>query len=81
LGPVSVLIPQNGWSALVSRNAHTLSGEVTGPWARPDEDRVFVDTLRRHFAGTVSELPHHVNDPAFADACVQELTRLLERRG
>ncbi len=80
-GPASVLIPQKGWSALVSRNAHTLSGQVTGPWARPDDDRVFVDTLRRHFSGPVSELPYHINDPAFADACADELARLLERRG
>jgi uncharacterized protein (UPF0261 family) len=79
-GPVSVLIPQNGWSALVSRQAHTLSGRVTGSWARPDDDRVFVETLRRHFSGTVSELPHHINDPAFADACADELVRLLEQR-
>jgi uncharacterized protein (UPF0261 family) len=79
-GPVTVLIPQHGWSALASRDAHTLSGRVTGRWARPDDDRVFVETLRRHFSGTVCELPHHINDPAFADACIGELARLLERR-
>ena len=76
-GPVSVLIPSGGWSALVGRNAHDLSGAITGPWARPDADKVWVDTLRRHFAGTIQELPHHINDAAFADACVDELDRLL----
>jgi uncharacterized protein (UPF0261 family) len=79
-GPVTVLIPQKGWSALVSRHAHTLSGRVTGSWARPDDERVFIDTLRGQFPGTVSELPLHINDPAFADACAEELALLLERR-
>ncbi len=80
-GPVRVLIPQNGWSALVGRNAHDLSGTLTGPWMRPDVDHVFVDTLRRHFAGVIEELPHHINDPEFADACVGELVALLAERG
>lgn len=80
-GPVRVLIPQNGWSALVGRTAHDLSGTATGPWARPDIDRVFVDTLRRHFSGSIEELPHHINDPEFADASVGELVALLAERG
>jgi uncharacterized protein (UPF0261 family) len=77
-GPVSVLIPLRGWSALVGRNAHDLSGKVTGGWARPDTDKVFVDTLRRHFTGVIKELPHHINDAAFADACVDELAGLMK---
>ena len=76
-GPVTVLIPTNGWSALVSRNTHDLSGEVTGRWQRPETDRVFVETLRRHFSGVIRELPFHINDMNFADACVDELTALL----
>ena len=76
-GPVSVLLPQNGWSALAGRNAHDLSGKITGAWARPEIDRVFVDTLRVNFPGAIKELPHHINDRAFADACVAELHRLL----
>ncbi|MET0668637.1 MAG: Tm-1-like ATP-binding domain-containing protein [Xanthobacteraceae bacterium] len=49
----------------------------TGPWARPDVDRVFVETLRANFHGAIKELPHHINDAAFADACVDDLGRLL----
>ena len=76
-GPVTVLIPTNGWSALVSRNTRDLSGEVTGRWQRPETDRVFVETLRRHFSGVIRELPFHINDMNFADACIDELTALL----
>jgi uncharacterized protein (UPF0261 family) len=78
-GPVTVLIPQKGWSALSSRNAHDLSGRVTGPWARPQSDRVFVDALRTHFAGAIVELELHINDATFADACVAELARIVAR--
>lgn len=76
-GPVSVLIPNGGWSALSARQAHDLSGNVTGPWARPEVDRIFVDALRRHFRGAVRELPQHINDATFADVCVAELAGLM----
>jgi uncharacterized protein (UPF0261 family) len=79
-GPVSVLIPQRGWSALTLRDAHDLAGKVTGSWARPQTDAAFVAALRNHFAGTVRELPLHVNDAAFADACVDELGRLMPEK-
>ncbi len=80
-GPVRVLIPRAGWSALTGRKAHDLAGRETGSWARPDTDRVFVDTLRRHLRGeAIAELDHHINDAAFADACVEELIGLLRAR-
>jgi uncharacterized protein (UPF0261 family) len=79
-GPLRVLIPDGGWSALTGRKAHDIAGRETGPWARPEIDRVFVDVLRRHLAGDViAELPLHINDPAFADACVDALIGLLRR--
>jgi uncharacterized protein (UPF0261 family) len=81
MGPVRVLVPNGGWSALSTRQAHDLSGHPTAPWSRPEVDGVFVDALRRHFpGGVITELPHHINDPAFADACVEELARLLAGR-
>jgi len=79
-GPVAVLIPSKGWSALSSRNAHDLSGQVTGPWARPQDESAFVDALRAEFSGAVETLDHHINDPAFADACVEKLAALLVER-
>jgi uncharacterized protein (UPF0261 family) len=77
-GPVSVLIPAGGFSALTTRNTHDLAGNEIGPWSDPITDRVFVDSLKRHFpGGAIKEFPHHINDAAFADACVDELAAML----
>lgn len=76
-GPVTVLIPRNGMSALMARRMTDLAGNDAGPWAQPETDRVFVETLRRHFAGEVRELPLHINDDEFADACVAALSAML----
>jgi Uncharacterised protein family (UPF0261) len=56
------------------------AGRATAPWARPATDGVFVDLLKRHFPnGAIREFDHHINDAAFADACVEELIGLLSR--
>ena len=79
-GPYTVLIP-NGFSALTTRRMHDISGKDIGPWAEPETDAVFVGTLRRHIPNeNIRELPHHVNDTAFADACVDALFRLMPKR-
>ena len=71
LGPVRVLIPTEGWSQLAGRPTSDLAGSEKGAWSQPDADRVFVDSLRRHLSNeVVAELPHHINAPEFADACV-----------
>jgi uncharacterized protein (UPF0261 family) len=77
-GPVSVLIPCGGFSQLTGRALRRLDGADLGPWAQPETDAVFAAALRRHLpGGTIRELPHHINDPAFADACADEMLRLL----
>jgi uncharacterized protein (UPF0261 family) len=77
-GPVSVLIPSGGFSQLTGRTMRSLEGEELGPWAQPETDAVFAAALRRHLRNEmIMELPHHINDPAFADACVDELRRLM----
>jgi uncharacterized protein (UPF0261 family) len=79
-GPYAVLIP-NGFSGLTSRRMHDISGRETGAWAQPETDAVFVQTLRRHIPNeNIRELPHHINDAAFADACVEALFRLMPKR-
>ncbi len=79
-GPVRVLIPGGGYSQLTSRRMHDLAGNDLGPWAQPDTDAVFVDSLRRHWpGGAIAVLPHHINDAAFADACVEALTGMMRR--
>jgi uncharacterized protein (UPF0261 family) len=80
-GPLRVLIPTDGWSQLVGRKTYDLAGKEVGFWSQPETDRVFVDTLRRHLpAGALAELPHHINEQAFADACVDNLITLLRSR-
>jgi uncharacterized protein (UPF0261 family) len=79
-GPVTVLIPLHGMSALMQRRMTDIDGNDAGPWAQPQTDRVFVDTLRSYFAGDIRELPLHINDEAFADACVAALKALLPQR-
>jgi len=81
-GPVRVLIPRRGWSALTGRKTYDLAGRESGSWAQPEIDQVFVDALTRHLpGGAIKELPHHINDAALADACVDELISLLPAAG
>jgi uncharacterized protein (UPF0261 family) len=72
-GPVRVLIPFEGFSEHTKRRAQDLAGNDRGPWRRPEEYRAFTDALTAHLDGAridVEELPLHINDTAFADACV-----------
>jgi len=70
-GPVRVLVPLEGFSEHTKRRAHDLQGNDMGPWARPEDYRIFADTLKSHLKSVrVEELALHVNDTAFADACV-----------
>jgi uncharacterized protein (UPF0261 family) len=79
-GPVRVLIPGGGMSQLVGRKTYDLAGNERGTWAQPATDRVFLETLKRYLpTGTIRELPHHINDPAFADACVAEMIEMWPR--
>ena len=63
-GPVSVVIPQKGWSSVDSPK---------NPTYDPQEDRVFVDTLREQLNSDVSvvEIPANMEDEAFAQAIVK----------
>ena len=80
-GPVSVLIPSGGMSQLVGRKTYDLAGNERGAWAQPETDRVFADTLRRYLpAGAIRELPCHINDDAFADACAAEMIGMMRSR-
>ena len=70
-GPVRVLVPLLGFSEHTKRRAHNLDGKDTGPWRRPEEYALFVDALKAELACThVREHSLHINDAAFADACV-----------
>jgi uncharacterized protein (UPF0261 family) len=80
-GPISVLIPSGGMSALVGRKTSDLAGNVLGLWARPEIDRVFVETLKRYLpTSVIKEFPHHINDASFADVCVTEMIEMMPAR-
>jgi uncharacterized protein (UPF0261 family) len=80
-GPVKVLIPLGGMSQLVGRKTYDLAGNERGAWTQPEIDRVFVETLRRSLPpGTIAELPHHINDTDFADACAGEMIAMMAAR-
>ena len=70
-GPVRILIPVAGFSEHTKRRAHDLEGNDKGPWKIPGDYRIFVDSLKRHLmCASIEELPLHINDNTFADACV-----------
>jgi uncharacterized protein (UPF0261 family) len=79
-GPVRVLIPFEGFSEHTKLRAHDLAGHDRGPWRRPEEYRIFVDTLKAYLSAAVpvEELPLHINDPRFADACVQAFVEIAK---
>ena len=76
-GPVRVLIPLEGFSEHTKRRAHDLQGNDMGPWKREEDYWIFVDSLRSHLNGVrVDALAMHVNDAAFADACVDAFVEI-----
>lgn len=78
-GPVRVLIPFEGFSEHTKRRACDLAGSDRGPWRNPDEYRAFVAALRRGLkTAAVEELPLHINDSAFADACVEAFVAIAK---
>ncbi len=78
-GPVRVLIPLEGLSEHSKRRACDLNGEDKGPWKRADDYRIFADTLKSNLkSGQIEELPLHINDSAFADACVEAFIKIAK---
>jgi uncharacterized protein (UPF0261 family) len=78
-GPIRILIPLEGFSEHSRRRAHNLNGDDKGPWKRSDDYRVFVDTLRSNLkSGQIEELPLHINDNAFADACIDAFVKIVK---
>ncbi len=76
-GPVRILIPLEGFSEHSKRRACDLNGDDKGPWKRSDDYRIFIDTLKSNFkSGQIEELPLHINDFAFADACVDAFIKI-----
>lgn len=78
-GPVSVMIPNKGFSQHVIRETTDINGKVVGSWNKPETDRRFTETLKANLtAGSLKEFDLHINDEAFADACVDEFLGQLK---
>jgi uncharacterized protein (UPF0261 family) len=76
-GPVRILIPLDGFSEHTKRRACDLGGNDRGPWKNADDYRAFVDTLKSQLKSqSIDELPLHINDEAFADACVDAFVKM-----
>jgi len=71
-GPAAVFVPLGGWSAY---------GGPGGPLHDPPADAALVQALAEHLDPRipVHHLDLHINDPAFADACVDALLAMLPR--
>ena len=80
-GPVRVLVPLEGFSEHTRRRAHDLAGNDKGPWKRPEDYRAFVSALKPHLkAARIDELALHINERAFADACVDAFVEIAAER-
>ena len=78
-GPVRILIPLEGFSEHSKRRACNLNGDDKGPWKRSDDYGAFVDSLRSNLkSGLIEELPLHINDNAFADACIDAFVKIVK---
>ena len=77
-GPVTVMIPIQGFSQHTIRETQDIDGNAVGSWLQPETDQAFIDSMRKHFNnGRIEEHDLHINDYEFADACVQELMKSL----
>ena len=78
-GPVRILIPIEGFSEHTKRQAHDLAGNDSGPWKRPADYQAFLDCLKPNLkTARVEELPLHINDSKFADACVDAFVKIAK---
>ena len=77
-GPIRVLVPLEGYSEHTKRKTYDLAENELGNWKQPETDRAFSRALSENLTtGTVEELPCHINDAAFADACVAAFLEII----
>ena len=70
-GPVKFMIPERGWSIL------SIEGQ---PLYDPDDDKVFVDELKKHLKPEIEvrKLEVHLNTPEFAMALVETFDEMMK---
>ncbi len=71
IGPVSLILPLKGWSEY---------GREEGPLWNPKGRAVFAASLKAALRPNVElvELDLHINDPPFAETCVERLAAMLQ---
>lgn len=74
LGPVKVIIPMKGWSSV------DVPGSATYD---PDEDRYFVDELRKHSEAKIEiiEIDANMEEPVFAQSVISAGVELFDCSG
>jgi uncharacterized protein (UPF0261 family) len=78
-GPVRVLIPLGGFSEHTHHRAQDLAGNDNGPWLCPGEYQAFTAALQSSMnRDLIQELPLHINEPAFGDACVEAYVEMSQ---
>jgi len=78
-GPVRVLVPLEGFSEHTKRRAQDLAGNDKGPWKRPEEYQLFIDSLKKQLkVAPIEDFALHVNDTVFADACVNAFVEIAK---
>ena len=72
-GPTMVLIPMRGWS---------IHGREGHPLHDPHGDKILLNNLKRNLKKDIGfeEIDAHINDPRFAERCVEALIGLTEER-
>jgi len=61
----------------------TIDGRVRGEWHDEAANRALIDAIKAHLDSPrvlLMEMDAHINDPAFADAAVQLLVRMMGER-
>ncbi len=86
-GQTVVLIPALGFSAYDSPHGPKAISLQGGPaprsWFWPESDQSFCKALKENLNSPnvrYKELPVHINEPAFAEAAVQELETMIRQR-
>jgi len=72
-GPVEVLVPLRGWSVY---------GAPGGALYDPEGNEALLTALKKRLKPSIPirELDLSINDPSFADACVEALARIMEKK-
>ncbi|MBT7956661.1 MAG: hypothetical protein HN731_15820, partial [Rhodospirillaceae bacterium] len=64
----------------IIRKTQNIDGKEIGNWLQPETDQCFTDAVKAKLtSGEVKEFDLHINDEAFADACVDEFLELMKQ--